>query len=160
MFSVPDVFLVLGLVFGYTLLYRSYPQVGNVPWLKGFVLPLIALSTIPAIYISRITLIGAREELGKDYIRAAKALGYSRFQIFTYHMFPGLWRKIIDALPTLLAVIFSNMIIVEYLFNYQGLAYLLLYLYKQQDANRFVPMALGLGALYALILWGFRRLRR
>jgi len=160
LFSVPDVFVVLILLLSYTNAYLAYPALGDMPWLKGFVLPLAALSVIPSIYVSRMTVVAVREELRKDYVRAAKAAGYSRFQLFTTEMMPGVLEKLIDALPTLMAIIFSNMIIVEYLFNYNGIGYFLLYLYKRQDSSRFVPMAIVLGLIYAVFVGGIRQLGR
>jgi ABC-type dipeptide/oligopeptide/nickel transport system permease component len=158
LFSIPDVFVVLILLLAYTSAYLAYPVLGDLPWLKGFVLPLVALSVIPAIYISRMTVVAVREELRKDYIRAAKASGYSRVQLYTREMMPGILAKLLDALPTLMTIIFSNMIIVEYLFNYNGIGYFLLYLYKRQDIARFVPMAIVLGLIYAVFTGGIRQL--
>jgi len=57
-------------------------------------------------------------------------------------------------------LILSNMIIVEYLFNYNGIGYFLLYLYKRQDISRFVPMAITLGLMYMVFTWGIQSLAR
>ena len=64
---------------------------------------------------------------------------------------PAIIFKTIDSIPTILTMLFSNMIIVEYLFNYNGIVYYLLYLYNRHDVYRFVPLALSLGAIYLAI---------
>ncbi len=156
LFSIPDVFVVLLGLFGYTYLYRHFPQLGNYPWLKGFLLPVAVLAIIPTIYVSRITAIVVHEELEKDYIRAAKALGYPRKKIFATELLPAVIFRVLDTLPTLMTMLLSNMIIVEYLFNYNGIGYFLLYLYRQQDIQRFVPMAIVLGLIYAIFVRGIQ----
>lgn len=157
-FSIPDVFVVLIGLIGYTLLYRRFPQIKEYALLKEFILPVITLSIIPTIYVSRIVVVAVLEELNKEYIRAAKALGYSRKKLFMTELLPAVIYKLIDTLPTLMTMLLSNMIIVEYLFNYNGIGYFLLYLYKRQDTERFVPMAITLGLIYSILGWGLQKL--
>jgi ABC-type dipeptide/oligopeptide/nickel transport system permease component len=156
-FSIPDVFIVLLGLIGYTYVYQKFPFIGDYPILKEFILPVVTLSIIPTIYITRITSIAVHEELGKEYVRGAKALGYSRIKLFSTELLPAIVFKLIDSLPTIMTLIFSNMIVVEYLFNYNGIGYFLLYLYKTQDSARFVPMAIVLGSIYVVFTWGIQR---
>lgn len=156
LFSIPDVFVVLLGLFAYTFAFRQYPWVADIKWLKGFALPVLALALIPSVYVTRMTVVAIGEELKKDYARAAKAVGYSRMRIFATELLPSVLLKLVDALPTLITMIFSNMIVVEYLFNYNGIGYFLLYLYKRQDIERFVPLAIALGLIYAVFVSGLK----
>jgi len=160
LFSVPDVFIVLLGLIAYTYIYQKYPVIENYHLIKDFVLPVVTLSIIPTIYISRITFIAIHDELGKEYVRASKAFGYSRIKLFSTELLPAILFKLIDTLPTIMTLILSNMIIVEYLFNYNGIGYFLLYLYKRQDISRFVPMAITLGLMYMVFTWGIQSLAR
>lgn len=151
--SLPDVLVVLLTLWGYTLLAMRMPQIAEWTALKGYWLPVAALSLLPTLYLARIAAIATSAELNKDYVRGGFALGYSRWQLLLKQVRPAVWVKLLDAMPTVLAMTFSNMIVVEYLFNYNGIGYFLLFLYRRQDVQRFVPLAAALAIGYlALVL--------
>lgn len=160
LFSIPDVLIVLLGLLGYTFILKYFPLLKDVLPLNDFILPLLTLSVIPTIYISRITFITIQEELGKDYIKNAKAKGFSRKKILFYELMPAIVFKIVDTMPAIMTMLLSNMIIVEYLFNYHGIINYLLYFYKRQDVYRFVPLAVTLGLIYIIFTWGIQRLAR
>lgn len=120
--------------------------------LRGFIMPLLSISIIPIVYISRITLIFIREELAKGYITAAKAKGMSKLRIYINHVFSGVAFKVIDSIPTLMTIIISNLIIVEYLFNYKGIAFNLYRFYKADDITSFIGLSLALGGMYVVFI--------
>jgi len=153
-FSIPDVLIVLIVLFGYMLVSRQFPNVRDILPLKNFILPLFTLSIIPTIYISRITLISIQEELVKDYIKNEKAKGYSRHKVIFVELLPSIVYRIVDAIPAIMTMLLSNMIIVEYLFNYKGILYYLIYFYNRQDVHRFVPLAITLGLIYIIFTKG------
>ncbi|MDP3386184.1 MAG: M28 family peptidase, partial [Eubacteriales bacterium] len=64
-FSIPDVLIVLFVLLMYTGFARQYPVLKEMLQLKSFILPLLTLSIIPTIYISRIAFIAIQEELTK-----------------------------------------------------------------------------------------------
>lgn len=159
-FSIPDVFVVLTGLALYTWIYLRFPQIKDLEYIKGYVIPLLTLSIVPVVYIARITTVSIEEEIQKPYFHAAKAWGYSPFKIFTSEMLPALIFKVIDSMPTLMTMILSNMLIVEYLFNYNGMGYYLLYLYEREDTVRFVPVAVALGLVYVCFTLGFKGIGR
>jgi ABC-type dipeptide/oligopeptide/nickel transport system permease component len=159
-FSIPDVLIVLLGVISYTFIAKNFAYIKDSLPLKEFIFPLITLSIIPTVYISRITYLTILEELNKEYVRAAKALGYSKIKIFRTEILPAVIFKVVDSLPTIMTMLLSNMIIVEYLFNYNGIVYYLLYLYKRQDVYRFVPMALTLGLIYSGFVYGIGQITK
>lgn len=155
-FSIPDLLIILVVLLGYTRLVIAYPVLNGYPSIKGLILPLIALSIVPSVYISRITFIAIQEELGKDYIKNEKAKGFSRRRIIFVGLLPAILFKIVDAMPAVMTMLLSNMIVIEYLFNYKGILYFLVYLYNRQDVFRFVPLALTLGLIYIVFTGGFK----
>ncbi len=152
-FSIPDVLIVLIGLMLLIFIANHFPELKESIPLSEFIMPVIVLSIIPTIYISRMTYVTIHDELNKDYIKNAKAVGYSKFAIYTKEMLPAVIFKIIDSIPTIITMLFSNMIIIEYLFNYNGIVYYLLYLYNRNDIYRFVPLALSLGAIYLVFTW-------
>jgi ABC-type dipeptide/oligopeptide/nickel transport system permease component len=159
-YSIPDVLIVLlGLIL-YTFIARNFPQYKDIIPLKDFIFPALTLSIIPTIYISRITLITIEEEIKKDYIKNARAIGLSTFKVYTFELLPVILFKVLDTMPTIMAMLLSNMIIVEYLFNYVGIVYYLLYFYKINDVYRFVPLAMTLGLIFIVFVYSTKWLSR
>jgi ABC-type dipeptide/oligopeptide/nickel transport system permease component len=148
--SVPDVAVVLAGLLLYVYTAQQFPDLRQVVNLKEFVLPLVTLSILPSAYISRMSFITIREELRKEYVRHALAKGYSKTQVFAREVMPAVFAGVLDAVPTLMTVILTNLIIVEYLFNYQGIIYYLLYFYKQHDGGSFIALAVAVGGVYVL----------
>ncbi|MBN2222662.1 MAG: ABC transporter permease subunit, partial [Vallitaleaceae bacterium] len=159
-FSIPDVLIVLVLSLGYTKFLVLFPKLNGLLPMKEFVLPLVALSIVPTVYITRITFITIQEEMTKDYIKNEKAKGFSRKKIIFVELLPAILFKIVDTMPAIMTMLLSNMIIIEYLFNYKGILYFLVYLYNRQDVFRFVPLALVLGMIYILYTGGFKLLSK
>ena len=152
--SLPDVFIVLcGMLLNiYIANNEVLNQVADFKQLRGFMIPLLCLSIIPTVYISRVTFIVIQEEIKKEYISAAKAKGVSKFNIFIKHMLQSVVFKVIDSIPTLMTIIISNLIIVEYLFDYKGIVYNLYRFYLNHDVISFIGLSLSLGLLYIIFI--------
>lgn len=159
-FSIPDVLIVLFTLLGYIFLFKRMPAVGEMEYIKGFIMPLFTLSIIPTIYISRITFITVQGEMGKDYTRNAMAKGFSRRKTVFMELAPVVLFKIVDTMPAIMTMLLTNMIVVEWLFNYQGILYYLLYFNNRLDVYRFVPLSLVLGLVYITATWGFQFIAR
>ncbi len=158
LFSIPDVLIVLGGMLLYVFIAQNFPELNEKFQPKAFILPMLTLSIMPTIYISRITYITVVEELDKTYIRSAKAIGLPRWRIFAFELMPAVLYKIIDTMPSIMTMILTNMIIVERLFNYIGIVYYLLFFYDKQEPDSFVALALTLGLVYILSTWGFKKI--
>ncbi|MBN1624698.1 MAG: ABC transporter permease subunit [Clostridia bacterium] len=155
-FSIPDVLIVLVGMLLYIYIAQNMRSPGDISILRKFILPFITLSILPSIYISRITYIAVQDEIRLEYIMNAKAKGLSRRRIFTSELLPAVSFRIIDSLPAIMTMLFSNMIIVEYLFNYLGLMNYLIYFYNRHDINGFIMTAVTMGAIYVLLTWGIQ----
>jgi len=155
-FSIPDVLIVIMGLLLYVLIAQNIKFLGDVSILMKFILPFITLSILPTIYISRITFITVQEEIKLEYIMNAKAKGLSRRHIFTSELLPAVLFRVIDSLPAIMTMLFSNMIIVEYLFNYLGLMNFLIYFYNRRDINGFIAIAVTMGTIYILLTWGIQ----
>jgi ABC-type dipeptide/oligopeptide/nickel transport system permease component len=149
------VLIVLVGLLAYVFIAKRFPEVNALLAPKEFLLPLITLSILPTIYISRITYMTILDETKKDYVMNARAKGLSKKKIFASEMMPAILFKIVDTLPTIMTMLLSNLIVVEYLFNYIGIVYYLVYFYKSMNVDSFVALALTLGAIYLLFTGGF-----
>ncbi|MBN2558144.1 MAG: ABC transporter permease subunit [Clostridia bacterium] len=157
-FSIPDVLVVLAGLLLYVYIARKFPAAGELLKLREFMLPLVTLSIIPTIYVSRITFITFQDELKMDYVRNAKARGLSKGKVFFSEMLPASVFRLVDSMPAIMTMLLSNLIIVEYLFNYLGIVNYLIYFHKSRQVDKFITLAVTLGVIYILFTWGIRLL--
>lgn len=146
--SIPDVAVIIGILWVYVFFVVQHPEWHKVVELKKFILPLIALSVLPVSYITRISFITIQAESKKDYIRFARAKGYSGFLILTRELYPSIISNVLDAMPTLMTMMLTNLIVIEYLFSYKGIIFYLLFFYERHDSLSFVILAISVGILY------------
>lgn len=151
--SLPDVLVVVFAVelFYYLENYQMAKFLFMDIDLKNFIVPLICITIIPAVYILRITSTAAKEESKKDYVKFARAKGLSDFQVILNHIFIPTAIKVVDSLSSVLTIIISNLIIVEYLYYYPGIVLKLLTSFSKRDIVTSVVLAMTLGLAYIMI---------
>lgn len=158
MLSLPDVFVVLIMQLFLACLYNHHilTFLTTSSEFQEFIAPLICVSIIPTVYISRIAFVAVKEETKKEYVKAAKAKGLSNFKVFKDHVLIGVVIKVIDSLNALLTILISNLFVVEYLFGYKGIAFNIFSFYEEKDINGFIGLVLGLGAIYICFILIFK----
>lgn len=149
--SVPDVVIVIAGLWLYVFIARKFPKFNDLINLKEFILPLLTLSLLPAAYVSRITSICIKEEMSREYIRNARAKGLSKVHIYFYELVPPVLSRVLDSFSALSSLMLTNLIIVEYLFNYKGIIYYLLYFYHRHDGGSFISLCLTVALLHLFI---------
>jgi ABC-type dipeptide/oligopeptide/nickel transport system permease component len=155
--SIPDVLIVITIqiMVVYMYKYNILTPIMTKEIMRKFILPLVCLSIVPSVYIARITTVVIHEEMRKDYFKAAKAKGLSKYRILILHLLIGVVMKIIDSLSSVVPIIISNLIIVEYFFHYPGVIYMLLKGYQENDQATFIGLSLSLGLMYVVFNTGF-----
>jgi ABC-type dipeptide/oligopeptide/nickel transport system permease component len=157
-FSLPDVFVVITLQMLFIYLYKN--NIVNIPReymeQRLFVEAFLSLIILPSIYIARIAAVAVHEEAKKDYIKAAKAKGLSNFSIIKNHLLISILIKVTESLPSILSLVISNLIIVEYLSSYGGIVTNMLRCYKESEINAYTGLAISLCILYIVFVIIFR----
>lgn len=129
--GMPDFWLVMVLQLAAVQLYkasalRPLPPVydDRMP-VTSMVLPVLCLTLIPWAYVARMTSTAMQTVFDMDYIRTARAKGLSEWAVVVKHALGAAAVPILDGLPNALAVMFSNLLVVEYLFRYPGITIML-----------------------------------
>jgi ABC-type dipeptide/oligopeptide/nickel transport system permease component len=156
--SLPDVFIVLMMELLLIYLnkhgiFASFISSGNK---SLFLVSFICLSIFPTVYISRIASVAVKEERAKEYVKAARAKGLSDREILIKHILISAVIKVVDSLQSVLAIIISNLIIVECLLFYPGIAYSMLSYYKDGDTNTIIGLILSMGVMYVIFMLIFK----
>ena len=87
---------------------------------RKMVLPVVALGTLPAAYIARITRASVLEVLRQDYIRTARAKGLAEWWVLTRHIIRNAMVPVLTVLGPIFAFLVTGSFIVERVFAVNG----------------------------------------
>ncbi|RLQ92814.1 ABC transporter permease subunit [Planomicrobium sp. Y74] len=94
----------------------------------SYVLPIVALSLIPALMFYKVTLFLVNDELKKPYVDLAKGKGFTWSTIFFRHIFRNITPSLFSHSKAILLILLSSMFVFERIFNISGLfTYLIRY---------------------------------
>ncbi|GIO25798.1 ABC transporter permease subunit [Ornithinibacillus bavariensis] len=160
--TLPDFILILFLQLGVVFIYQSTGfKIAKVASRSAdenaFLLPLITLTLIPTIYLIRTLSERTYDVLAEDYILSAKAKGLKKRHIYMHHVIRNVLPYLKADLHKVIAIMMSNLFIVEYLFNVRGLT-TLLFGGTMYQYNLVVNTLFSLVLLYLLIYWLLRLL--
>jgi len=118
----------------------------EVPWYKEVLLPALTVAVHEAAYITRLMQASMLEVLQADYIRTARAKGLSRFTVIRKHAVRNALLPAVNYAGVSLGILMGGAIIVEAIFQFNGLGSL--FVRALQTNNN--PVIVGV-AVYALI---------
>ena len=87
---------------------------------KHFILPSIALSTIPLAMIARMTRSAILEVLGEDYVRTARAKGLSPRRVIMVHVMRNALITVVTVIGLQAATLLAGAILTETIFSWPG----------------------------------------
>src|SRR3569833_612 len=132
--SAPSFFagILIAWIFGFVLnkytglnmsgsLYSYDPFKGQVITWKNLILPMVTLGLRPLAIIVQLTRSAMLDELGKDYIRTARAKGLSEKAVVYRHALKNALNPVITAIANWFASLLAGAFFVEYVFGYNGL---------------------------------------
>lgn len=115
------------------------------------ILPIVALSILPACYIARVTAMSIESCYDKEYVKAAIGKGCSSRRILWNHVMRNAIGIIFESLSNITAMIITNMMIVEYMFSYPGITSMLMNSYRNYDRNTTIVTIIVIGIIYFLL---------
>ncbi len=126
------------------------PHAGIASFAAHLVLPVTTVSLLTVSSLSRYFGEAVHEELGKDYVRTARAKGVSFTSILFRHVMRNALRPLITILGLSFPYIFTGGVIVESVFNYPGLGWLMWRSALSQDYPILIAIVLVIGVLTVL----------
>ncbi|MGM0837540.1 MAG: ABC transporter permease subunit [Bacillota bacterium] len=119
--SIPDFFVVF-VFFCISIYFLPHERIfSNSNW-YSFLAPAILVSIYPTMYVARLTCVSLLNQDGQDYIRTAFSKGYKSKQVIYKHILRNSSIDMVGNLPTIMIVIISNLLMVEYLTGFEGAA--------------------------------------
>jgi peptide/nickel transport system permease protein len=147
--------IVLIVVFGVTLKVLPVTAsagtgAGDLSQLRHLILPAIPLVFVLFGYIARMARAGTIEALGSDYTRTAVLKGLPRRTVISRHILRNSLLPTITVIATQTGYLIGGLVVVETLFDYQGIGNLI---YKAAGAKDFPMLEAGvltIGVVYVL----------
>ncbi|HEX9065448.1 MAG TPA: ABC transporter permease [Streptosporangiaceae bacterium] len=153
-YGIPSFFLgsVLIMVFAVKLhwLGAEGPQAPGIAgvladW-RDLTLPVLTLAVITVAIFSRYVRSAAIDSLGHDYVRTARAAGASRGQVLTRHVLRNSLAPVITLAGLSIPRILAGALVVESLFNIQGMGWRLWQAAQKHDFPVLLGFILVIGA--------------
>ena len=122
--SLPNFWLGLQLMQIFAVNLRILPTGGLESW-KGYILPSIAMGAGIMCILARVTRSSMIENLGKDYIRTARAKGLPEHRVIMRHAFKNSSIDVITVTALQIGALIAGSVVVESVFSIPGLGRLL-----------------------------------
>ena len=119
--------------------------------LKYLILPVIPLVLILFGYIARMARVGTIEALGSDYARTATLKGLPRGVMIRRHVLRNSLLPTITVIATQTGYLIGGLVVVEFLFRYQGIGLLTYNAAKNKDFPMLEACVLTIGVIYMLV---------
>lgn len=152
--AVPAFWLSILLVMLFAVKLRWLPPGGfpgwSEPWaaMRALILPTVALALVQSAVLARVTRSSALEVMRLDYVRTARAMGFSRQRVLWRHVLPNALIPIVTIVGLQFAALVTGTIVIENVFYLPGLGRLIF----QSIANRDLPTVQALVMLFAAIV--------
>lgn len=144
LYSMPSFFLGLILIQFFALDLKIFPPTvsDNITTTWGAIthplqltLPIVTLAAINVASFSRYMRSSALDNLAQDYIRLARAKGLSQRAVLFHHLLRNACLPIITLIGLSIPSLLAGNLLIEVLFNYQGLGLLFYSALGNQDYN-------------------------
>lgn len=145
--STPTLFLGPVLIYIFGFYFNVLPITLNHGFLS-YVLPIMVLSLRPSANMARLIMNSMTETLAEPWVRTAKAYGFSETKIILKYALRASLIPFLSYLGPLVASLLSGSLLVEMIFNIQGLGTLFI----ESLTNRDYSLVVGLTLFFGFIL--------
>jgi peptide/nickel transport system permease protein len=118
--TIPDFLLAVGLVVLFAVNLHWLPPASKAGP-ESYVLPIAALAVGPAAILARLVRVETLRELGRDYVRMARAKRLPAWRIYLRHLLPNTLTATLTVGGLLLSALITGTVVVEYVFAWPGL---------------------------------------
>ncbi|MDP9093196.1 MAG: ABC transporter permease [Actinomycetota bacterium] len=118
--AVPEFLFAVVLVVIFAITLGWFPPATKIG-ASSYVLPVAALAIGPTAVLARLVRVETLRELGKDYVRTARAKRLPPARVYLRHLLPNSLTATLTVAGLLLSSLIAGTVIVEYVFAWPGL---------------------------------------
>ncbi len=133
---------------------QAQPGASFLTQLKSLILPAIPLVLVLFGYIARMARAGTIEALESDYVRTATLKGLKRVVVIYRHVLRNSLLPTITVIATQTGYLIGGLVVVETLFNYQGIGNLIFHAAGAKDFPMLEAAVLTIGLVYMVATIG------
>lgn len=154
--ALPDLFIIIVIQFGVLFYFKQtgtllFPVAGT-GQNKSYLLPILALTLIPALMVYKVILFLVRDELEKTYVNLAKSKGFSQTYVFCRHILRNITPSVFSHTKSIVLLLLSSMVIFERIFNINGIfTYIMTYPEPNVIAFTLILFYLPIFLLYSFV---------
>lgn len=130
--SAPSFFVGILLIYLFAVQWRMFPVAGSLSW-QGMVLPAVTLAAGAIGTVARFTRSSLLEVMGEDFVRTARAKGVHPSLVLRKHVLKNALIPVITIVGLQFGFLLSGAVIVETVFNFPGLGWLLIQSIEARD---------------------------
>jgi peptide/nickel transport system permease protein len=145
--AVPEFLLGVGLVVVFAVLLKWLPPARKAGP-ETFILPIAALAAGPAAVLARLVRVETLRELGRDYVRMARAKRLPARRLYLRHLLPNTLTATLTVGGLVLSSLIAGTVVVEYVFAWPGLGARIIDSITAKD----YPVAQGVILVYGAIV--------
>ena len=156
--SMPEFFVAYILIIYLASINQFFPSLSNVTSSTPFferiylsVLPALTLTLVTVAHMMRMTRASIINLLSSPYIEMARLKGISKTQVIIKHALPNAWAPISQVIAINLAYMLIGSVVVEYVFNYQGIGRLMVGSVYNRDLPVVQACALIFASTYVIL---------
>ncbi|MDE0076731.1 MAG: ABC transporter permease [Caldilineaceae bacterium] len=147
-YCTPNFWLALLLIIVFSVNLRWLPSIGKQALdLKYVVLPTLSLSAPLIAIIARLTRAGMLEVINSDYVRTARAKGLAERAVISRHALRNALIPVVTVLGLQLGSLLGGTVVVETIFSWPGIGWLLFSGISQRD----YPVVQGVVLFYSVV---------
>lgn len=159
MVAVPEFLIATLAVLAFAVTLRWLPSIALVPkdagllaTLRALAMPILSLSVIVVAQMARMTRAAIIAQLNQPYVEMALLKGVKPARVVLTHVLPNAIGPIVNAMALSLSYLLGGAIIVETIFNYPGLASLMVNAVTSRDMPLLQACAMIFCVIYLLLL--------
>jgi peptide/nickel transport system permease protein len=120
--------------------------------LRSCALPVLTLTVVVVAQMARMTRAAVADQLGRPYVEMARLKGVPFRRIVLFHVMPNAVGPVVNAMALSLSYLLGGAIIVETIFNFPGLASLMVNAVTSRDMPLLQACAMIFCAAYLLLM--------
>ncbi|MEC3908970.1 ABC transporter permease [Sphingobium sp. CR2-8] len=159
MVAVPEFLVATIAVLLFSVKLRWLPSIALVSddmawgdYLPGVAMPILTLSVIVIAQMARMTRAAVIDQMDRPYVEMAVLKGVAPVQVVLRHIMPNAIAPIVNAVALSLSYLLGGAVIVETIFNYPGLASLMVNAVTSRDMPLLQACAMIFCAAYLLLM--------
>lgn len=159
MVAVPEFLVATIAVLIFSVKLRWLPSIalaseemGWGDYLRGVAMPILTLSVVVIAQMARMTRAAVIDQMDRPYVEMAVLKGVAPVQVVLKHIMPNAIAPIVNAMALSLSYLLGGAVIVETIFNYPGLASLMVNAVISRDMPLLQACAMIFCAAYLLLM--------